>query len=432
MILVVVVVVVVYRRRLCVKRMIVVVYRRRLSVKRIVVVVVVAAFTADGKASSGSSPSLSSAQQQQDGTIIRGQNEISHPTNGRTEPINKDSASCSALPSRIKRVFYMSSEGSNLLHEVFPEANPTVLEQLSKVDCIVYAMGSLYTSICPSLVLHGIGESIASRAIPKVLLLNGSHDRETAGLSASSFVTAITDALNRTYGDPVKSLKNPPSDYINALLVPRDGLVPVDIECLAAQGIFRAVNVDSVRDPEVGIIFDPKSLINVLTNLICEQRLFNMASSTTATRFLLLFFLLSAASATASAARTARNSTSTASVRRMHEQWMAQHGRVYKDAAEKERRFRIFKANVEYIESANRAGNRSYTLGPNRFTDLTNEEFRASYLGFWPTSRPNAAVQSPFRYADDSTPDSMDWRSRGAVTPIKDQGDCGYEVQEMT
>ncbi|OAY82763.1 Senescence-specific cysteine protease SAG39 [Ananas comosus] len=155
-----------------------------------------------------------------------------------------------------------------------------------------------------------------------------------------------------------------------------------------------------------------------------------MASSTAATRFLLLFFLLWAASATTSAARTARNSTSAEeSVRRMHEQWMAQHGRVYKDAAEKERRFRIFKANVEYIESANRAGNRSYTLGPNRFTDLTNEEFRALYLGFRPTPRPDAAAQSPFRYADSSTPDSMDWRSQGAVTPIKDQGNCGNARQ---
>lgn len=36
--------------------------------------------------------------------------------------------------------------------QVFPEANHTVLEQLSKVDCIVYAMGSLFTSVCPSLV----------------------------------------------------------------------------------------------------------------------------------------------------------------------------------------------------------------------------------------------------------------------------------------
>uniref|UniRef100_A0A804NI21 Maternal effect embryo arrest 18 n=1 Tax=Zea mays TaxID=4577 RepID=A0A804NI21_MAIZE len=102
-----------------------------------------------------------------DGTIIRGQNEISHPSNGRREIVNKDCNSCSTLPSRIKRVFYMSSEGSNLLHEVFPEVNHTVLEQLSKVDCIVYAMGSLFTSVCPSLVLRGIGETIASRSIPK-------------------------------------------------------------------------------------------------------------------------------------------------------------------------------------------------------------------------------------------------------------------------
>ncbi|XP_008791394.3 uncharacterized protein LOC103708308 isoform X7 [Phoenix dactylifera] len=169
-----------------------------------------------------------------DGTIIRGQNEISHPTNGCMEPINKDCTSTTALPSRIKRVFYMSSEGSNLLHEV----------------------------------LHGIGEAIASRSIPKVLLLNGSHDRETTGLSASGFVSAITDALNRTYGDPDKSLKKLPSDYINALLVPRDGQVAVDVHCLADQGIFHVAIVDSVHIPKVGTIFDPKCLIKALTDLI--------------------------------------------------------------------------------------------------------------------------------------------------------------------
>jgi len=206
-----------------------------------------------------------------DGTIIRGQNEISHPSNGCREVVNKDCNSCTALPSRIKRMFYMSSEGSNLLHEVFPEANHTVLEQLSKVDCIVYAMGSLFTSLCPSLVLRGIGETIASRSIPKVLLLNGSHDRETAGLSASGFVTAITDSLNRTYGDPHKSLNNRPSNYVNAILVPEGGQVPLDIENLAAQGIFHVVTVESVHDPKVGVIFDPRSLIQALTSLISEE-----------------------------------------------------------------------------------------------------------------------------------------------------------------
>lgn len=167
-------------------------------------------------------------------------------------------------------MFYMSSEGRNLLHEVFPTVNPTVLEQLSTVDCIVYAMGSLFTSICPSLVLLGIGEIISSRSCPKVLLLNGSYDRETTGFSASSFVTAITDALNRKYGDPLNCLNNMPNQYINTLLVPKDGQIQVDFQCLAAKGIFHVVSVDSICDPKVGTVFDPHSLIQAISNLVGE------------------------------------------------------------------------------------------------------------------------------------------------------------------
>ncbi|KAI5447803.1 hypothetical protein KIW84_015306 [Lathyrus oleraceus] len=223
-----------------------------------------------------------------DGTIIRGQNEISHPSSGTMVPIKKESFSAPALPSKIKRVFYMSSEGKNLLHEVFPSPNAAVLEQLYNVDCIVYGMGSLFTSICPSLVLLGIGEIISSRSCLKpstmhvlqtvlsvilieycwVLMLNGTHDRETNGFSASCFVTAITDALNRTYGESCNRLQNIPSKYINTLLVPRNSTVSVDVECLAAQGIFDVIVVDSILDPKVGIIYDPKSLIRALADLI--------------------------------------------------------------------------------------------------------------------------------------------------------------------
>jgi C1A family cysteine protease len=95
---------------------------------------------------------------------------------------------------------------------------------------------------------------------------------------------------------------------------------------------------------------------------------------------------------------------------------------VYKDAAEKEHRFRIFKDNVEYIDSVNRAGDHKYRLGINQFTDLTNEEFKARN-GFKPKPR---TATTTFRYADVSAaPASMDWRTKGAVTPIKDQGQCG-------
>ncbi|KAG6423634.1 hypothetical protein SASPL_114036 [Salvia splendens] len=206
-----------------------------------------------------------------DGTIIRGQNEISHPTSGSMEPINKSHSSARTLPSRIKRVFYMSSEGSNLLHEVFPSANPSVLDQLNSVDCIIYAMGSLFTSICPSLVLRGIGESISSRSCPKVLLLNGTHDRETGGFTASCFVTAIADALNRTHGDPHNSLNSPPNQYINTIFVPKGGQILIDTDKLAAQGISRVVTVESVHDAAAGIIYDPTSLIQSMANLLTES-----------------------------------------------------------------------------------------------------------------------------------------------------------------
>ncbi|XP_008779806.3 ervatamin-B-like [Phoenix dactylifera] len=109
---------------------------------------------------------------------------------------------------------------------------------------------------------------------------------------------------------------------------------------------------------------------------------------------------------------------------RSHEQWMAQYGRVYKDAAEKERRFQIFRGNYEYIESINRAGDRKYKLGLNQFADMTNEEFKASRLGFKPM--PTESTTGSFQYANLSdAPDSMDWRTKGAVTAVKNQRSCG-------
>uniref|UniRef100_A0A0E0AF29 Peptidase C1A papain C-terminal domain-containing protein n=1 Tax=Oryza glumipatula TaxID=40148 RepID=A0A0E0AF29_9ORYZ len=46
-----------------------------------------------------------------------------------------------------------------------------------------------------------------------------------------------------------------------------------------------------------------------------------------------------------------------------HDKWMAEHGRTYKDAAEKARRFRVFKANVDLIDRSNAAGT-SATASP--------------------------------------------------------------------
>ncbi|XP_074582200.1 senescence-specific cysteine protease SAG39-like [Curcuma longa] len=107
-----------------------------------------------------------------------------------------------------------------------------------------------------------------------------------------------------------------------------------------------------------------------------------------------------------------------------YDQWMVQHGRVYSDDAEKQRRFDIFKSNVELIDSFNAAGKHKYSLGVNQFADMTTEEFKASHTGFKNTvTRPIG--KGGFRYENVSaTPASVDWRAEGAVTPVKDQEMC--------
>ncbi|GAB2252621.1 hypothetical protein Droror1_Dr00005468 [Drosera rotundifolia] len=78
---------------------------------------------------------------------------------------------------------------------------------------------------------------------------------------------------------------------------------------------------------------------------------------------------------------SARPLTSKPSMAERHEQWMAQYGRVYKDAAEKEMRFNILKKNVEHIEAMNGL-NRGYILGLNAFSDMSNEEFTVTHNGY--------------------------------------------------
>ncbi|XP_037494828.1 senescence-specific cysteine protease SAG39-like [Jatropha curcas] len=124
-------------------------------------------------------------------------------------------------------------------------------------------------------------------------------------------------------------------------------------------------------------------------------------------------------------ARPLQNET----MKERHEMWMAKYGRVYKDSAEKEKRFNIFKNNVEFIESFNKDGNKLYKLDINGFADLSNEEFKASRNGYKRSSIAKSSETLSFKYENvTAVPTSMDWRNiihKGVVTPIKDQGQCG-------
>ena len=114
---------------------------------------------------------------------------------------------------------------------------------------------------------------------------------------------------------------------------------------------------------------------------------------------------------------------------KLYETWLVKHGKVYNALGEKERRFEIFKDNLRYIENHNIVENQSFKLGLTKFADLTNEEYRSKFLGTRPRkSKGLLSASKSDRYAvhdNEELPESVDWRAKGAVNPVKDQGQCG-------
>jgi C1A family cysteine protease len=87
-------------------------------------------------------------------------------------------------------------------------------------------------------------------------------------------------------------------------------------------------------------------------------------------------------------------------------------------------RYAIFKNAVDYINFHN-AQNKSYTLGVNEFADQTWEEFRSTRLGTKPMGLPHLRSMNAPTPTNAALPASIDWVQKGAVTGVKDQGQCG-------
>jgi C1A family cysteine protease len=88
-------------------------------------------------------------------------------------------------------------------------------------------------------------------------------------------------------------------------------------------------------------------------------------------------------------------------------------------------RFQNFKDNKAMIDEHNAKG-LSWEMGVNQFTDLTAKEFSELYLGYRPRTNDFARSQNLHVVPTGQVlGDSLDWRTKGAVTPVKDQGQCG-------
>ncbi|KAJ3449260.1 cysteine protease rdl2-related [Anaeramoeba flamelloides] len=84
-------------------------------------------------------------------------------------------------------------------------------------------------------------------------------------------------------------------------------------------------------------------------------------------------------------------------------------------------RFSLFKSNLDRIKAHNARTDVSFKTGINQFSDWTRDEY-LSILPNMPLQYSDAPV---WDNKEQPTAESVDWRKKGAVTPVKDQGQCG-------
>jgi len=86
-------------------------------------------------------------------------------------------------------------------------------------------------------------------------------------------------------------------------------------------------------------------------------------------------------------------------------------------------RYNTFKANLELINAHNN-GSSSWKMGVNQFADLSPTEFKA-FLGLKPRDNSYIRSQNLATFSSPAASNDIDWVAKGAVTPVKDQAQCG-------
>jgi C1A family cysteine protease len=102
------------------------------------------------------------------------------------------------------------------------------------------------------------------------------------------------------------------------------------------------------------------------------------------------------------------------------EKFVKNFEQTFIDEAEKLFRFSVFQRNFDFIHSFNKKSS-SARLEVNAFATMTQKEFSAKYLG----AIPKKTSYSVEAVINTTAPDAIDWTTKGAVTPVKNQAQCG-------
>jgi len=105
--------------------------------------------------------------------------------------------------------------------------------------------------------------------------------------------------------------------------------------------------------------------------------------------------------------------------------FMKEYGKSYDSVEEYAKRLGVFAENMDRVAKMNAEHvliNGEAVFGVTKFSDLTPEEFKATYLTYRPSNR-TRDIKDPV--IEGPIANDIDWVSKGAVTPVKDQGRCG-------
>ncbi|KAL8871962.1 MAG: hypothetical protein Q9198_007300 [Flavoplaca austrocitrina] len=180
------------------------------------------------------------------------------------------------LPAPISRIWYINPYGQ----EMHPSPNPKAIAAIQASDAVIYSIGSLYTSLAPSLILQGVGTAIANGPRFKILILNGSLDRETGGFEGLDFLNAVVrccEASSSLDPNAPNRVENPSSSihddnymnqrmrrYITHLIYIDHPSAPhVDREKLSACGI-EGVRLYGRKGNDGKMRYDEKALTQAL------------------------------------------------------------------------------------------------------------------------------------------------------------------------